>query len=68
MFVVIVSMLVLHLKAVVSLLETSQCTSEHNSVEVQKNPDYEVRKEQILSGIGKGPDLKIRINWRFLHL
>jgi len=25
-------------------------------VEVQKNPDYEMRKEHILSGIGEGPD------------
>jgi len=25
-------------------------------VEVQKNPDYEMRKEQILSGTGEDPD------------
>jgi len=36
---VIVSTLVLHLKAAESFLVTSQCTSEHNSVEMQKNPD-----------------------------
>jgi len=28
---------------------------EHNSVKVQKNPDYELKKEQILSGIGEDP-------------
>jgi len=31
----------LRLKAAYSFLETSQCTKEHNSVEVQENPDYE---------------------------
>jgi len=30
-----------------------------------KNPDYEMWKEQILSGIGEDPDSKIRINRRF---
>ena len=30
-----------------------------------KNPDYEVWKEQILSGIGEDPYEKIRINRRF---
>jgi len=25
-------------------------------VKVQKNPDYEMKKEQILSGIGEDPD------------
>jgi len=37
---------------------TSQCTLEHNSVEVQKDPDYEMWKKQILSGIGEDPDQK----------
>ena len=34
-------------------LKTSQFTKERNSVEVQKNPDYDLRdiKEQILSRI-----------------
>jgi len=31
----------------------------------RKNPDYEMRKEQILSGIGEDPDWKIWINRRF---
>jgi len=39
---VIVSTLVLRLKAAESLLETSHCTYEHCSVEVQKNSDYEM--------------------------
>jgi len=48
-----VSTLVLRLKAAESFLETSHCVYEHNSVEVQKNPDYKMWKEQILSGIGE---------------
>jgi len=47
---------VLHLKAAKSFLATSQCTKEHNSVEMQKNPHYEMGKGQILSGIGEDPD------------
>jgi len=39
---VVVSTLVLRLKAAESFLEISQCTSEYNSVEMQKNPDYEM--------------------------
>jgi len=53
---VIVSTPALHLKAAESFLETSQCTYEHNSVGVQENPDYEMWKEQISSGIGEEPD------------
>jgi len=34
--------LVLRLKAAESFLETSQCTYEYNSVQVHKNPDYEM--------------------------
>jgi len=49
------STLVLRLKAAESFLETSQCTWQYNSVEVQKNPDYEMWKEKILSGIGEDP-------------
>jgi len=37
---VIMSTLVLHLKAADSFLESNQCIHEHNSVEVQENPDY----------------------------
>jgi len=48
-----VSTFVLRLKAAESFLETNQSTSEHNSVEVQKYPVYETRKEQILSGSGE---------------
>jgi len=33
---------------------------------MQKNPDYEMWKEHILSGIDEDPDEKIRINRRFL--
>jgi len=44
---------VLRLKAAESFLETSQFTAEHNSVEVQKNLDYEMLKVQILSGMAK---------------
>jgi len=51
-----VSTLVLRLKGAESFLETSQCTWERKSVEVQENPDYEMRKKQILSGIGEDPD------------
>jgi len=40
---------VLRLKAAESFLETNWCTS-------LKNPDYEMWKEQILSGIGEDPD------------
>jgi len=32
---------------------------------VQKNPHFEVRKEQILSGIGEDPNQKIQTNQRF---
>jgi len=53
-------MLVLPLKAAESFLETSRehntCIYEHNSVEVQKNPDDEMWQKQILSSIGKDPD------------
>ena len=45
----IVSTHVLSLKAAESFVETSKCTS-------LKNPDYEMWKEQILSGIGEVPD------------
>jgi len=38
-----------------SFLETSQM-HEHNSVEVQKNPDYEMWNEQVLSSVGEDPD------------
>jgi len=44
---------VLCLNAAESFLETSQCTPEHNSVEMQKNLDYEMLKVQILSGMAK---------------
>jgi len=37
------SLLVLRMKAAESFLENSQCApKEHDSVEVQKNPDYEM--------------------------
>jgi len=39
---VIVNTLVLRLKAAKSFLETSQCTTEHNRVKIQKNPDYQI--------------------------
>jgi len=48
-----VSTYVLRLKAAESFPETSQV---HNSVKVQSNSDYEMWKEQILSGIGEDPD------------
>jgi len=59
----IVSMLVLRLKAAESFLETSQCTWEHNTVEVQKNSDYEMWKERLYAVLAK-----IRINWGLLKL
>ena len=51
----IVSTLVLRLKAAESFLETGQYAWEHNSMEVQKNRITRW-KEQILSGIGEDPD------------
>jgi len=42
-----VSTPVLRPTAAESFLETSQWTSQHNSVNVQKNPDYEMWKEKI---------------------
>jgi len=52
--------LVLRLKVGESFLETIQRTQEHNSVVVQKNPDYEMRQEIFIrnwqrSGL-KNPD------------
>jgi len=39
---------VLRLKAAKSFLETCQCNHEHNNVEVQKNPDYEMGRENFI--------------------
>jgi len=53
---VIVSTLVLHLKAAESFLGTSQCTLRTQQRGNAKNPDYEMQKEKILSGIVEDPD------------
>jgi len=51
---VIVSTLVLRLKAVESFLERMQSVhSRTQQNKVQKNPDYEIKKAQILSGVGE---------------
>jgi len=63
---VIVSTLVLRLNAAESFLEACQCTlraQQHGNAEKSGLRDV---KKQILSGIGEDPDLKIRINRRFL--
>jgi len=47
---------VLRLKAAESFLEISQCTLRTQERRSAENPDYKMRKEQILSGIGDDPD------------
>ena len=52
------STLVLHMKAVESFIEAIQwCTLKHNSVEVQKNSNYEMCKSRFCPKLAK-----IRIN------
>ena len=51
----IVSLLVLRLKAVESLLDQSVYLRKQQR-ESAENPDYEMWKEQILSGIGEDQD------------
>jgi len=53
---VIVGTFVLRLKGVEFFLETSQCTLRTQPRVSEKNPDSEMWKEQILSGIGEDPD------------
>jgi len=61
-----VSTLVLRLKGAESFLDTSECTLRtHKRVGGAKSGLRDVKRADFF-GIGEDPDLKIRINRRFL--